>query len=101
MRSLWLTALTLCLCAIGDEQVIGQTTSVAWSLLDPTNPSTGGVSLTFAGVPASADDPFWCPFNSTSGTQNERIATYNIKCDASVSPATLDVRCSPNGSRLS
>mmetsp|Transcript_25331 Transcript_25331/g.88427 ORF Transcript_25331/g.88427 Transcript_25331/m.88427 type:complete len:221 (-) Transcript_25331:1276-1938(-) len=83
-------------CCTKNCQVIGQTTSVDWTLLDPSNPASGGVSLTFAGVPSDASDPYWCPFNATSGTQNDRISTFNIKCAPGADPATLD-KVSQNG----
>ncbi len=38
-----------------------------WSVMDPTNPSTGGVSLTYWGVPSLPDDGFKCPADNITG----------------------------------
>ena len=55
-------------CCTADCQVLG-TGAPQWSLLDPTNPGTGGVKAKFLGAAASDSDPFWCTFNPSTGAQ--------------------------------
>ena len=38
-----------------------------WSLIDPANPATGGVSVTYWGVPSLPGDPFPCPADNITG----------------------------------
>ena len=55
-----------------------------FGLMDPSNPKTGGVQVTFEGAAPSSSDPFWCPFNPATGAQYHREVTYKFHCDASV-----------------
>ena len=58
--------LTTSLCA--RNQVLG-VGAPHMSLLDPSNPETGGVWLEHIGAAASDSDPFWCQFNPATGAQ--------------------------------
>mmetsp|Transcript_65735 Transcript_65735/g.133524 ORF Transcript_65735/g.133524 Transcript_65735/m.133524 type:complete len:255 (+) Transcript_65735:83-847(+) len=70
-------------CCTADCQVLGQGPP-QWSLVDPSNPSTGGVQAHHQGAAASDSDPFWCTFNPTTGAQYERHVTFVFECDPSV-----------------
>ena len=74
-------------CCTADCQVLG-TGAPMWSLLDPTNPTTGGVKARFLGAAASDSDPFWCTFNPSTGAQYEREVHFNFNCDESVDGIT-------------
>ena len=52
-----------------------------WSLLDPTNPATGGVQLTYTGL---SEGLYACPTDPATGRPFLRTITYSIACDPSV-----------------
>lgn len=55
-----------------------------WSLMDPSNPQTGGVIAAFKGASPKDSDPFWCQFNPATGAQYEREVHYHFMCDEDV-----------------
>ena len=63
-----------------------------WSLLDPTNPSSGGVGLTFFGVVPEQSDPYGpgCGVNNATGSR-ERDVTVRLNCDRSVPSGSLAI----------
>lgn len=71
-------------CCTQDCQVLG-VGNPTWSLLDPTNPKTGGVKAMYTGAAATDSDPFWCTFDPATGAQYPREAHFNFHCDWSVS----------------
>lgn len=71
-------------CCTADCQVLG-TGNPSWSVLDPTNPKTGGIKAKFIGAAPTDSDPFWCTFNPSTGSQYEREVHFNFYCDHSVS----------------
>ena len=73
-------------CCTADCQVLG-TGAPIWSLIDPTNPATGGVKAKFVGAAASQSDPFWCTFNPATGAQYEREVMFHFLCDPEVKGA--------------
>lgn len=76
-------------CCTANCQVLG-TGAPIWSLLDPTNPMTGGVKARFLGAAASDSDPFWCTFNPQTGSQYEREVHFNFNCDSGVDGVVAD-----------
>ena len=53
-------------CCTAPCEVLG-TGPPLWSLIDPANPATGGVSVTYWGVPSLPGDPFPCPADNITG----------------------------------
>lgn len=45
---------------------------------------TAGLQVTFTGAVPAADDPFWCPWNPSTGSQYPRTVTYLMECDPTV-----------------
>ena len=66
------------------------------SLIDPTNPATGGVRLQPAPVEAADDDPFWCVFDPRTGAQFPRSVTFEIMCDEAVTGRAEPIRAIQN-----
>jgi hypothetical protein len=58
-----------------------------WSLLDPANPATGGVSLTYTGLSEGLSP---CPTDPATGRPRLRTITYAIACDPSVPADTFE-----------
>lgn len=58
-----------------------------WSLLDPANPATGGVSLTYTGLSEGLSP---CPVDPATGRAYLRTITYAIACDAAVPADALE-----------
>ena len=58
-----------------------------WSLLDSTDPSSGGVGLSFFGVVPEKADPYGpnCGINNATGSR-ERDVLIELHCDRSVDP---------------
>lgn len=54
------------------------------SLIDPSNPSTGGVRLYHQGLPPSDSDPYRCPVDPTTGKQSARDVTFEMLCNKTV-----------------
>jgi hypothetical protein len=70
-------------CCTKDCQVVG-VKKPYWNIASNNNPATGGVDCTFRGESPSETDPFWCPFDPSTGAQYERKVTYHFKCNPSV-----------------
>ena len=73
-------------CCTADCQVLGAGSPI-WSLIDPANPSTGGVRARYLGVIASDSNPFWCTFNPATGAQYRRLVDFLFMCDPAVDGA--------------
>jgi hypothetical protein len=59
-----------------------------WSLQDPANPASGGVSLTYTGLSEGLSP---CPLNPATGRAYLRTITYALSCDAGVPFDGLEV----------
>ncbi len=74
-------------CCTGDCTVIAHDVACDYQLLDTTNPLTGGITWTHAGMPPDASDPFGCPNDPTTGCPRERQLSVALFCDTT---ATAD-----------
>lgn len=74
-------------CCTGDCTVIAHETSCNYALLDATNPVSGGVTWSHAGMPPDSSDPFKCSTDPKTGCSTERSLTVKLYCDASASSA--------------
>lgn len=57
------------------------------SLIDASNPATGGISMQYAGLSNPAD-PFQCANNPKTGCVTVRTVTMNVYCDPEGSPTS-------------
>lgn len=62
-----------------------------FSLLDPSNPATGGVSHAYVGGATPVSDPFPCPFNPVTGALITRSFTINLLCDPDGKTNDIDI----------
>jgi hypothetical protein len=78
-------------CCSGDCAVIAHlgATPTAFTPVDPFNPATSGVSLSYQGMPPDASDPFECSTDPTTGCAKSRSLTQRLYCDPSGSPDAL------------
>ena len=60
----------------------------AVSLLEPTNPATGGVRVAFTPVPGGHDDVFACPIDPRTGQPVARTLRLDLLCDAAAPTLT-------------
>jgi len=67
----------------GDCTVIAHEKSCDYQLLDPSNPVSGGVTWTHAGMPPDSSDPFACSVDPTTGCSRERQLSVKLYCDSS------------------
>jgi hypothetical protein len=63
-----------------DCQVLG-VGNPEYSLIDPSNPSTGGVRVSFKSARTNPDDPFYCPWNPSTMSEDPRVVHYFLECD--------------------
>lgn len=77
-------------CCTGDCEVLGVGTPI-WTLIDPNNPATGGVSLKHTGVGAMNDDPNRCPADPETGDQRKRSVTITMFCNAALPAGRLGI----------
>lgn len=78
-------------CCTSDCQVLGvmnDTDPPTFSMLDPTNPSSG-VQARYIGAPPDDDDPFWCPWNPQTGSQYPRTVSHVFSCDNSITGGAI------------
>lgn len=62
-----------------------------WQLQDPTNPMSGGLIIQHYGVLPTNSDLYKCPYNTRTGTMEERTVTFSIACDPTQAPGQLMV----------
>lgn len=74
-------------CCTGDCTVIAHDKSCDYQLLDPSNPVSGGVTWTHAGMPPDSSDPFQCSTDPTTGCSRERQLSVKLYCDSSAKTA--------------
>lgn len=67
-------------CCTADCSVLG-VGAPSWSLVNPSNPTTGGVKATYLGASPTSNDPFWCPLNPATGAMYRRQVTFQFQCD--------------------
>lgn len=77
-------------CCTEDCEVLGVGTPI-WTFQDSGNPATGGVNLTYTGVPPAADDTHHCDYDYKLGTYRPRSVTFMINCDTSLSNSQLEI----------
>jgi hypothetical protein len=70
-------------CCTGDCSVIAHDKACDYQLLDASNPATGGITWTHAGMPPDASDPFECSTDPTTGCSKERQLSVKLYCDTS------------------
>jgi hypothetical protein len=70
-------------CCTGDCTVIAHDKSCDYQLLDASNPTSGGVTWTHAGMPPDSSDPFQCSTDPTTGCSRERQLSVKLYCDSS------------------
>ena len=67
-------------CCTKDCSTLGLPFPMRLAFINPSQPGSG-LRATFPGVMPSSDDPFWCPWNPSTGAQYPQTATIELKCD--------------------
>lgn len=58
---------------------------------NPANPQSGGLNITYKGVPSSDLDPMFCSYNPALGGNNLHSVVYSFQCNPSGTPGTFQV----------
>lgn len=66
-------------CCTQNCEVLGVGTPI-WSLTDPTNPASGGVTLKYTSVPRDTDDSNSCGLDPITQAPIPRSVTFNLRC---------------------
>jgi hypothetical protein len=68
-----------------------------WDLIDPANPATGGLKLSYLGLTEPASDSFnSCPYSDVYSGERPRKLTVNLLCDPAGSASDIKLVANPN-----
>ena len=78
-------------CCTADCQVLGVGNPTFANMAPDRAGNPSGIIATFSGAPPDEDDPFWCPWDPSTGQQFPRQVAMQLICDYDVTGRAVEM----------